>query len=199
MRNIRTFLLGFCAVLAVHGQAFAQGTPIGGGGGGGGAATIADGADVTQGTTTDAKVCSDATGTNHAYLRCLAANSANTLPVVASGVSTAVIGCDKSIVYDASTNGATQLVALQSSQIVYVCGYTIHAQAAVNVELDYGTGSNCVTGNTKMTPAFQLTAFDGAVDGSPFWRGLKNIASNELCIKTSAGVAVQAIVYYTQY
>jgi len=41
----------------------------GGGGGGGGAATIADGADVAQGTTTDAGVVTDTTGTVIGFLR----------------------------------------------------------------------------------------------------------------------------------
>src|SRR5205085_9744436 len=50
------------------------GTPGGGGGasgggGGGGAATIADGADVAQGTTTDAGIITDTSGTVIGFLR----------------------------------------------------------------------------------------------------------------------------------
>jgi len=41
----------------------------GGGGGGGGAITVADGADVTQGNTTDAAVTGDNTGSVSAKLR----------------------------------------------------------------------------------------------------------------------------------
>lgn len=114
------------------------------------------------------------------------------------GNLTGQIGCGSSIVYDASTNGATQLVALSAGQKIYVCGYSILAAGTVNVELDYGTGTACATGNNKMTPAYQLTAQVGIVDGSPIYRGLSTAASNELCLKTSAGVAVQAVVYYTQ-
>jgi hypothetical protein len=73
------------------------------------------------------------------------------------------------------------------------------ASGTVNVEFDYGTGTACATGNTKIVPAFQLTAQVGIVDGSPFYRGLKGAASNAFCIKTSAGVAAQAIVYYTKF
>lgn len=190
--------------LNVTGGAGLGACPTGGGsGGGGGAATVADGADVAEGTTTDAKVCTDATGTLHAYLRCLASNSGGVLPLTVgiSGVATATgqIGCQSSIPYDASTNGSTQLVALASSQTVYVCGYMIWAAGTVNVELDYGTGTACATGNNKITPAFQLVAQSGAVDRSMVYQGLKTAASNELCIKTSAGVPVQAIVYYTQF
>jgi hypothetical protein len=56
-----------------------------------------------------------------------------------------------------------------------------------------------VTGAASITPAYQLTAQAGAVDGSPEYRGLKGAASSELCINTSGAVAVQAIVYYTQF
>jgi hypothetical protein len=115
------------------------------------------------------------------------------------GNNTGLIACNSSIVYDASTNGATQLVALASSQKIYICGYSIFAAGAVNVELDYGTGTACATGNNKITPAYQLTAQTGIVDPSPFYAGLSTIPSNELCIKTSAGVAVQALVKYTQF
>jgi hypothetical protein len=116
-----------------------------------------------------------------------------------SGNLNGIIGCDSSVIYDASTSGSTQLVGLVSGKIIYVCGYGVFAAGTVNVELDYGTGSACVTGTQKIVPAFQLIAQTGVVDPSPFYRGLKTIASNELCIKTSAGIAVQAIVYYSQF
>lgn len=108
-----------------------------------------------------------------------------------------LIGCDAKITYDASTNGSTELVALTSGRTVYVCGYTIIASGTVNVKLIYGTGTACATGSNNMTPAYQLTAQVGAVDGSPFWRGLNTASANALCLNTSAGVAVQAIVYYS--
>lgn len=109
------------------------------------------------------------------------------------------IACYQSVVYDASTSGSTQLVALQSGQIIYVCGYSLYSAGTVNVELDYGTGSACASGTTKIVPAYQFVANSGVVDGSPFYRGLKTAASNELCLKTSGGVAVQAIIYYAQF
>ena len=121
-------------------------------------------------------------------------NSANV-----GGNLTGLIACGSSVVYDASTNGKTQLVALSSGKVTYVCGYTIFAAGTVNVSLSTGTGTNCGSTSTNITPAFQLTAQTGAVDGSPFYRGLATTASQELCLVTSAGVAVQALVYYTQF
>lgn len=115
------------------------------------------------------------------------------------GNLTGLISCQSAAIYDASTTGSTQIVGLVSGKVVYICGYTIVAGGTVNVKLVYGTGSNCATGATNITPAFQLTAQAGAVDGSAYYRGLNAIASNELCINASGAVAVQAIVYYSQF
>lgn len=113
------------------------------------------------------------------------------------GLQARIIGCDGTAIYDASTNGSTELKALTSGRAIYVCGYTIIASGTVNVKLIYGTGTACATGSNNMTPAYQLTAQNGAVDGAPFYRGMKTASANALCINTSAGVAVQAIVYYS--
>jgi hypothetical protein len=113
--------------------------------------------------------------------------------------TTGVIGCGSSVVYDAATSGSTQLVAISGSTTIYVCGYSIIAAGTVNVKLVYGTGTNCATSPANITPAYQLTAQTGLVDGSPFFRGLKTTASQALCINASGAVAAQAIVYYTQF
>lgn len=171
-------------------------------------ATVAGSASIPAGTNLIGKFGIDQTtpGTTNGVQDASTGATGSAVPAKASfmgaqnsaGLS-GIISCDSSVVYDASTSGSTQLVALSSGKIVYVCGYTIVSGGTVNVELDYGTGTACVTSPTKIVPAFQLTAQTGAVDGSPFYRGLKTAASNELCLKTSGGVAVQAIVYYTQF
>jgi hypothetical protein len=107
-----------------------------------------------------------------------------------------MIQCDKSAVYDASTNGSTELQALTSGRSIYVCGYSLSTSGTVNVKLIYGTGTACATGTASLTPAYQGVAQWGIVDGSPFFRGMKTASANALCINTSAGVAVQAVVYY---
>lgn len=114
------------------------------------------------------------------------------------GLVQGLIQCDSTAIYDASTNGSTELVALTSGRTIYVCGYTILAGGTVNVKLIYGTGTACATGSTNMTPAYQLTAQAGVSDQSPFSRGLKTASANALCINASAGVAAQAIVYYAK-
>ena len=118
----------------------------------------------------------------------------------ASGNLTGLISCDKSAIYDASTTGSTQMVAISGSTTIYICGYSIFVGGtATNVKFVYGTGSNCATSPANITPAYQLVANTGIVDGSLFFRGLKTIASQALCINASGANAVQAIVYYTQF
>lgn len=123
-----------------------------------------------------------------------------------AGNLTGVIGCGSSVIYDTNTNGKTQLVALSSGKITYVCGYTITTSSAttVTVSLSSGTGTNCGSTSTNITPAYPIQnpasqGPAGIVDGSPFYRGLKTAASEELCLVTTAGVSVQAIVYYTTF
>jgi hypothetical protein len=117
-----------------------------------------------------------------------------------TGNLTGLISCDSSIVYDASTTGSTQLVALTSGQTIYICGYDITiGSTATNVKLTYGTGTACATGLTSLTPAFQIAANGGVVHASPLWGGMKTAASNALCINASAANAVQAVVYYTKF
>lgn len=117
----------------------------------------------------------------------------------ATGLLTGMISCDSTAIYDASTSGSTELVAISGSKSIYVCGYSIVAGGTVNVKLISGTGTACATGSSNKTPAYQLTAQTGISDGAPFFRGLKTASGGALCINASAGVAAQAIVYYAQF
>src|SRR6185437_13159894 len=75
-----------------------------------------------------------------------------------SGDTKAFLNCDGYAFYDASTNGATQLVALSAGKTIFVCGYTFTSSSttANTVKLVYGTGTNCATGQTAMTPGVLL-------------------------------------------
>ncbi len=117
----------------------------------------------------------------------------------ATGLLTGTIACDQTAIYDASTSGSTELVAISGSKVIYVCGYSIMAGGTVNVKLITGTGTACATGSSNKTPAYQLTAQAGISDGSTYFRGLKTAAGGALCINASSGVAAQAIVYFAQF
>jgi hypothetical protein len=116
---------------------------------------------------------------------------------------TPYLNCDSTAVYDNTTNGATQLVALSSGKTIYVCGYQFSTSqmTAVHVALEYGTGTNCATSPTKITPSYPLQAASstgpiGLVVMTPGFTGLHTAASNALCLVTDAAVSVQAIVWY---
>src|SRR4051812_48665084 len=104
--------------------------------------------------------------------------------------------CGNAVIYDNTTVNSTQLLALSSTNGIYICGYSIFAGGTANVDLRYGTGTNCATGATKITPAYQLTAQTGIVDGASEFRGLYVPTGKALCINSSVGIAVQVIVYY---
>ena len=105
--------------------------------------------------------------------------------------------------YDASTNGATQLVGLVSGKIVYICSYAITSSSttANTIKLVYGTGTNCATGQTAITPGVVVEAVSSAGPAGkviPNSAGLQTIASNELCVLTNAAQAAQVEVSYVQ-
>jgi len=108
-------------------------------------------------------------------------------------------GCDAHAFYDASTNGKTKMVTGVSSRKIYICGYVFATGGtATNVSLGSGTGTNCGSTFTAITPAYQLAANDRTGANSPTWNGLVSVNNaDDLCILTSAGNAVQAEVWYS--
>lgn len=114
--------------------------------------------------------------------------------------------CDSTAFYDASTTGATQLVAISGTKTIYICGFnfTTASTTAVNVGLVYGTGTNCATGQNKITPAYPLQAATSVspigiqVTGPALSKGLQTASGNALCINVSGAQAVQGLVWYKQ-
>lgn len=119
----------------------------------------------------------------------------------AQGVSpNQMFGCNQAAIYDASTTGSTKLVTGNANQRIYVCGWNLFGGGTVSVKLVYGTGGTCGAGTQAITPAFQLTAQTRDVDHLPVYTGIPPVpSSNDLCLNASGAVAVQAIVYYTQF
>jgi len=128
-------------------------------------------------------------------------SAANPFPVgtAQGGVTLPQVGCNVAVTYDQSTLGSTQLVPLAAGQTIYICGYTIFSNGTANVEIDGGTGTACATGTVKIVPAYQFQAQSGISDQSSIYRGLRTAAGAALCIKSSAAVPVQAIIYYAQF
>jgi hypothetical protein len=116
-----------------------------------------------------------------------------------SAVLKGVIGCDTHAFYDASDNGKKTVVTGVSSKKIYICGYTLATgSTATNLSLTSGTGTDCATTSTAITPAYQLVANDRVGANASFWNGLITLANaDNLCVNASAGNAHQVEIWYT--
>lgn len=143
-----------------------------------------------------------------------AAVPANAVYQGAQDASTFLIGdidCTSSIIYDASTSGNTQLVAISGSKNIFICGYEMLAAGTVNLSLVAGTGSACASAasgtpstgtsgaSAALTPAWQFTTQTGKLSAYPTHGYLITTGTaNALCLKESGAVAAQVQVFYSQ-
>lgn len=126
-------------------------------------------------------------------------SSARYIGANSSGNLTGVIQADSTAAINVSTATTTQLVALSSGKKIYVTHWDVVAAGADNITLEYGTGSNCGTGTTVLTGAYNFAANGGISAGSGLGPILVVPASNALCILTSAAVQASGVVSYTQF
>lgn len=131
---------------------------------------------------------------------CVTVIGETAITALASGADTKVVMCDKHAFYDASDNGKKTVVAGTSSKKTYICGFILATGGtATNLSLTSGTGSDCVTTSTAITPAYQLLANQRVGALGSFWTGLITLANaDNLCVNASAGNAHQVEIFYTQ-
>lgn len=102
-------------------------------------------------------------------------------------------------VISTAASGNTELVALTTSQTIYVCGINFMAAGTVNVRLVYGTGSACGTGETGLTGLYPLVAQTGLlIPNTGLGVQMKTPASNALCIELDAGIGVRGSITYVK-
>jgi hypothetical protein len=118
---------------------------------------------------------------------------------VSSGNLTGLIQADASAAISVSTATTTQIVALSSTKKIYITSFDVIAGGTGNITFEYGTGSNCGTGTTVLTGAYNLTAQAGIAKGNGLGPVLVVPASNALCVLTSAAVQMSGSVAYTQF
>ena len=92
-----------------------------------------------------------------------------------------------------STSGATQVLAAVSGKAIYF-QYTLIATAAVTVEWEYGTGTNCGTGTTALVGPMSVGANGGAAPPQT----IVVPSGNALCLNLGAAVQVGGSVSYAQ-
>jgi len=96
----------------------------------------------------------------------------------------------------------TKIVSGVSGKTINVCGYVGNAGAAAGTfQLQYGTGTNCGTSTTALTPAYSLAINGVLVDHGA---GNANISLpqliggvlTDLCLVTTGTGPVQFLLYY---
>lgn len=98
------------------------------------------------------------------------------------------------VVISTASSGNVELVALTSGQTIYLCDFTIMAGGTVGVQLIYGTGTACATGETNMTGVMPLVANAGWTHN--YGGRLKTAEANAFCIELSGAVQVDGVVTY---
>jgi hypothetical protein len=126
------------------------------------------------------------------------------LGVLASGPAQPQIGgvggagCGQT--FQGTVGALAQIVAAGATgQRVLVCGYEVTAGAATGTfQLEYGTGTNCGTGTTALTPAYTLGINGVLVSRSPVAQ-MQTPANNALCWVSTGTGPVVATVYFGLY
>lgn len=107
--------------------------------------------------------------------------------------------CTNSVVVNVTAAATTQLVALQASQVIRVCSFSVSMSAAGTAQFVYGTGSNCGTGTTNLTGVVTLATGTpwglSAPEGGSLFR---TASANALCLAAVTG-NVTGFVTYAQY
>lgn len=133
-------------------------------------------------------------------------NTNVTASIPAGPYSIGTVGADPSkggatpasVAINVSTATTTQLVALSGSTKIYVTSFDVIAGGTGNITFVYGTGSNCGTGTTSLTGAYNLTAQAGIAKGNGVGAVLVVPAGNALCVTTSAAVQMSGSISYQQ-
>jgi len=108
-------------------------------------------------------------------------------------------GTPTSVAINVSTATTTQLVAISGTTKIYVTSFDVIAGGTGNITFEYGTGSNCGTGTTALTGAYNLTAQAGIAKGNGVGALLVVPAGNALCVLTSAAVQMSGSVSFQQF
>lgn len=97
-----------------------------------------------------------------------------------------------------ASSGNVEVVALAASQTIYVCGFSLVADAAVDVQFIYGTGTACDTGETDLTGIWGFGANGGIAVPNAGAVQFKTASANALCIENSGTVQVSGHVTYVK-
>jgi hypothetical protein len=127
----------------------------------------------------------------------------NSIGEVTGASDKPIIACDSVKVIDTASAGNVELVALSGATNIYICSYTITAEATVDVRLVAGTGTACATSEAGITGLYALSTTTGVL-GVTRGSGLGMVTKTEtagdaLCIELGGAVQVNGEITYAQY
>lgn len=64
--------------------------------------------------------------------------------------------CQNTATVSVTAAATTQIVSAANQPTIHVCGFSVSMSAAGTAQWVYGTGTNCGTGTTSLTPAVTL-------------------------------------------
>jgi hypothetical protein len=196
----RLLLILLCVGLPT--QAFAQGTPP---------VRVTD---AGVGSPTDAAAGVDANGSVIAQLRQAVIEFNAAVTALGGVLEMDVVALDgASLVYDpcgdpakiltldvndAAGTSSEQLLDLDGSDIVYICGYTITADDVALVTLQFGDGTACSTNTVTWERFYAGSAGSGMVRPITGVRQKQSAAGMQICVTRGADVALYGSIDYVQ-
>lgn len=102
------------------------------------------------------------------------------------------------VALNTSTSGNVEMVAINGSDLIYVCGYSVVAGAATGVQLIYGTGTACATGETDLTGVWSFAANGGITQANSGVPQFVVPAGNAFCIENSGANSIQGHFTYVR-
>ncbi len=121
-----------------------------------------------------------------------------TLPVRAQIGPGNQVMCNQLVFQTVSSIALATILAGVAGKTIFVCGWHVtNNTTAATFQLSSGTGTNCATTNTNITPAFSVTSNAPATDHVEF-ATLSLAQGNSLCIISSAAT-LQPAIWVGQY
>lgn len=106
------------------------------------------------------------------------------------------IGCNKSFQVSQAAVALTRVVTA-AGQTISWCGWVLNAgAAAATAQLQYGTGTNCGTGTTSITPVFSLGINGVLPDHVPVAHFSLPMGA-DMCLVTTGTGPMQVQLYYS--
>jgi hypothetical protein len=116
-------------------------------------------------------------------------------------------GTPSHAIVNQTSAATTEVVALTAGQSIYISAFIVSNLGVITtpatIKFVYGTGTNCGTGTTDLTPVFTGSVTAGDVSTFTYGNGsafvLKVPASNALCVTSTTTQPQRGVVTYQKF